>query len=291
MNQKTRRLPMNVKGVIGIILLCLLMPTGARSGEPLKDLRDPVKIFEEGYIQVVGVSEQGQSRAHALRAAEIVAKRDLLEIVQGLHLYGNTKVQDGVLQSDTIRTTVKGFLWGAVKCGEKFDPDKGYAEVCVRLNIRGKDGLYGNLWPLLRDKHLWPGQGSAYEPPETARLGDLASESGARKDGLIVDVRDFPFRPALVNRVITKNNAIVFDPSKIVTKILVERGCGGYTTDPKKAKAMLEYWGSERPMTVKCIGVNEMTDARVSAEDAEAIFFQDQRSAMLGQARLVFLLK
>ena len=84
---------------------------------------------------------------------------------------------------------------------------------------------------------------------------------------------------------------MVFDPSKILSPILVERGCGGFTTDPGKAKALLESWGSKKPMIIKGVGVVKMTNAKVSSDDAAAIYLSDQKSNLLAQAKVVFLLK
>ena len=119
-----------------------------------KSITDPVQIFEEGYIQVVGVSEEGQSRYKAMRAATVVAQRDLLEIMEGLRLSGQTTVRDGMLQSDDIRTSISGFLRGAIKCGEKYHNDRRYGEVCMKLNIRGKGGLYDVILPLIKEKKI-----------------------------------------------------------------------------------------------------------------------------------------
>ena len=113
-----------------------------------------MQVFEEGYIQVVGVSEEGQSRSQATRAATVVAQRDLLEIMEGLRLSGQTTVRDGMLQSDDIRTSISGFLRGAMKCGEKYHSDRRYAEVCMKLNIRGKGGLYDVILPLIKEKKI-----------------------------------------------------------------------------------------------------------------------------------------
>ena len=259
--------------------------------EPLKSIDDPVKIFQEGIIQVVGMSEEGQSRVKALRAAEIVAKRDLLEIVQGLRLHGTTTVEAGMLSSDKIRTSVRGFLWGAVKCGQYYNPEKGYGEVCVKLNIRGKGGLYEEIWPLLKEKALGPAKGPTYTPPGSKIEQDTFSKSSVPNDGLILDVRGFQFKPALVNRILNDKTEVLFDPSVIPTKILIERGCGGYTTDLKKAKAMLGFWGSKRPMILKCIGVDDLTDAKIDASDAENLYRHDQETTLLAQARVVFIMK
>jgi len=267
------------------------LSAGAMAQEPLRELKDPARIFEEGFIQVVGQSEEGQSRVRALRAAEIVAKRDLLEMVQGLRLHGTTTVESGMLASDRIRTTVTGFLWGAVKCGERYDAEKGSARVCVRLNIRGKGGLYEELWPLLKGSALGPEKKPVYRAPVDEGQKPSGYASRPTSDGLILDVRAHDFKPALVNRILTVKNQLVFDPSVIAAKVLVERGCGGYTSDLQKAKALLAFWGAKRPMVLKCAGVDTQTDARISTEDAHELFRQDRQSAMLAQAKVVFLMQ
>ena len=110
-------------------------------------------------------------------------------------------------------------------------------------------------------------------------------------DGLIIDARSFKFRPALVNRVLTEKDEVVFEPSKIASTVLVERGCGGFTTDDGKAKALLESWGSKNPMIIKCTDVQKFTDAKISQDDAAAVYVNDQKSNLLAQARVVFILK
>ena len=288
-----------------------------------KSITDPVQIFEEGYIQVVGVSEEGQSRYKAMRAATVVAQRDLLEIMEGLRLSGQTTVKDGMLQSDDIRTSITGFLRGAIKCGEKYHNDRRYAEVCMKLHIRGKGGLYDVILPLIKENKIQrvaPALPTDYYKPKLIPkvIGTEIVEETVQKrvpeiggkpatvtetvavvkqvpavvfDGLIVDVRDFKFRPALVNTVVTAGDKVVFDPSKILSAILVERGCGGFTTDPGKAKALLESWGSKKPMIIKGVGVVKMTNAKVSPDDAAAIYLSDQKSNLLANAKVVFLLK
>ncbi len=288
-----------------------------------KSITDPVQIFEEGYIQVVGVSEGGQSRFKAVRAATVLAQRDLLEIMEGLRLSGQTTVRDGMLQSDDIRTSISGFLRGAIKCGEKYHNDQRYAEVCMKLHIRGKGGLYDVILPLIRENKIQrvaPALPTdVYKPKLIPKVvgAEVVEETVQKKvpeiggkpatvtetvavakevpavvfDGLIVDVRDFNFRPALVNTVVTDGEKVVFDPSKILSAILVERGCGGFTTDPGKAKALLQSWGSKKPMIIKGVGVVKMTNAKVSPDDAAAIYLSDQKSNLLAQAKVVFLLK
>ncbi|OAQ20928.1 hypothetical protein [Thermosulfurimonas dismutans] len=296
---------------IGLLAISILLISTLVWAQGWQTIKDPVKIFQEGYIQVVGISEEGQSRYRAIRAAEVVAQRELLEILQGLHLYGETTVRDGMLASDVIRTRVEGFLRGAVKCGEKYYPDRGYAEVCMRLYIRGRGGMYDIILPLLKEEGLTPPSLPEYKPrlipkeispkvpevPESKiekeEKPEVAAPSELKEvhDGLIVDVREYAFKPALVNRIITDKNEVVFDPSKIVSNILVERGCGGFTTDLSKAKALLTSWGAKNPMIVKAVGVYKSTDAKISSDAAAAIYVHDQRANFLAEAKVVFVLK
>jgi hypothetical protein len=76
-----------------------------------------------------------------------------------------------------------------------------------------------------------------------------------------------------------------------MSNVLVERGCGGFTTDDAKAKAILADWGSKNPMLVKCIGVNQSADAKISLDDAEILFKHNNKTNLLAQARVVFVLQ
>ena len=318
-------------GSIVVLLTMFAFIPGLWAEDTWQSVTEPTRIFEEGYIQVIGISEEGQSRYKAVRAATVVAQRDLLEIMEGLRLAGQTTVKDGMLQSDDIRTSITGFLRGAVKCGEKYHDDRQYAEVCMKLHIRGKGGLYDVILPLIKEKKIQrvvPSLPTDYYKPKLIPkvVGtEIVEETVQKKipeiggkpvtitetvtetvavvkevpavapavvfDGLIVDVRDFKFRPALVNTVVTDGEKVVFDPSKILSSVLVERGCGGFTTDPGKAKALLQSWGSTKPLIIKGVGVVKMTNAKVSPDDAATIYLSDQKSNLLAQAKVVFLLK
>lgn len=308
---------------IAVFWGALAMVPGAWAEEEWKTVTEPNQIFEEGYIQVTGMSAEGQKRFAAIRVATVMAQRGLLETLEGLTLYGETNVKDGMLESDKTRTTVQGFLRGAMKCGQKYHDSTGYAEVCMRVKLRGKGSLYEVMMPLIQDGTIMPPKTGYHKPDLTSKAvtqasmrspgfpmagvheplkpsaAQLFSEPEVTKpseikivfDGLIVDVREHPFKPALVNTVVTENDDVVFDPSKILGSVLVERGCGGFTTDPNKAKALLESWGSKNPMTLTGVGVLHMTNARITPDDASAVYVHDKQSGLLANARVVFLLK
>ncbi len=310
------------KTILTILAFCMLAGTALAQDRIVEVVR-PDQIFEKGYIQVIGESEAGQSRYRAKRAAEVVAQKRLLEIFQGLRLTGKTTVRDGMLSSEVIRTKVQGTLRGAAPCGEDFDKTEGYARVCLRLNLHGNDSVYSAFQDMiikspnelsvremtsfeskiaLDDIKVVPGPtaDTVAPAPVPAKEGIQTTAPAADKieaavavpvDGIIVDVRDFDFKPALVNRILTEKNEVLFDPSKVLNQVLIERGCGGYTTDLQKAKALLESWGSKSPMILKGQSVQNVTDAVVSATDASAVFAYDQKYNILANAKVVFVLK
>ena len=276
-----------MKRMIAFVFCLLMLASTAFAQGQFQTVNTPQTIFENGYIQVVGESEAGQSRYKALRAAKVVAQRDLVEIVKGLELVGGTTVNDGMLAVDTINTTVRGFLQGAVVVGEEYVNGEGYARVAMRLNIRGQNSLYGSLASALQQP---PAQLNIPELPAFQPQAPAVAPQPQVYDGLIIMVEGVGFKPALANRIITESNDVLFEPSKVSPQMLIERGCGGYTTTQDKAKALLASWGSKNPLVVKCSKVVKSTEAVVSVEDATTIFEQNQKTNMLPQAKVVFVL-
>jgi len=295
--------------------------TGSAMAGDWKTVTDPTDIMQEGYIQVVGGSEAKQTRYRALRAATVVAQRDLLEAFQGVQVAGETTVGDGMLESDRINSRVKGFLRGAVKCGDEYNAQEGYAEVCMRLYLRGRGGAYDVILPLLKQEGIVdkaalkaprflpkvmpePAAPAATEepapeaqatvsqpavaaPPEVARPSELARP----RDGLILDVSGLGFKPAIINRIMTRKGELVFGPSRVVNTVLLERGCGGFTNQQAKAKGLLATWSSKEPMELKAVEVRRGTDAVIDENDAAAIYTHDQKSSFLSQAKIVFVIQ
>ncbi|SDL06593.1 hypothetical protein SAMN05660337_1961 [Maridesulfovibrio ferrireducens] len=304
------------KTVLALIAICMVA-SSAFAQDKIVEVVNPDQIFEKGYIQVIGESEAGQSRYRAKRAAEVVAQKRLLEIFQGLTLSGKTTVRDGMLSSETIKTKVQGTLRGATPCGEAFDRTEGYARVCLRLNLHGNDSVYSSFQDIIlkSPKELKLREMPTFAPTNIPAVLPVPTPAPAEKvdvpamqttppvaaeiqtaivvpvDGIIVDVRNFDFKPALVNRILTEKNEVLFDPSKVLNQVLIERGCGGYTTDLQKAKALLESWGSKSPLILNGKTVQNVTDAVVSSDDATAVFAYDQKYNILAQARVVFVLK
>src|SRR5512145_2497190 len=97
--------------------------------------------FEDGYIEAVGTgapSEQHygkpQARPMALRAAQVDAYRNLLEIVQGVKIDSKTTIKDFVTESDVINTAISGMVKGAQIVKKEYLSD-GTVEVTLRMPL------------------------------------------------------------------------------------------------------------------------------------------------------------
>ena len=82
---------------------------------------------------------KNQAKLMAQRGAIVDAQRNLLEIVNGVLVEGQTTVKDLVVESDEVKTKVSGMLKGAVKVGKTTYED-GVATVRLRIPLYA-DGL------------------------------------------------------------------------------------------------------------------------------------------------------
>jgi hypothetical protein len=77
-----------------------------------------------------------QARAMAERAAQVVAYRNLLEIVKGVRVDSETVVENFMTKSDIIRTRIDGIIRGAMPVKKQYMSD-GSVEVTVVMRMKG----------------------------------------------------------------------------------------------------------------------------------------------------------
>ena len=279
-----------------VVTLMVGRAISEEAGGAPREVRDPRQVFMERVMVVKGEGvapsdrplSGGQKRLLALRAAKVVALRDLAETLSGVRISGETCIQDAAARSDQVKAVVDGLVKGAEIVHEAYDERTETATVYVRISLDGPNGLTRNLLPtLIEQKDIGVPPAPAYAPPAAPPPAPPAREP---VDGLIVDATGKPFRPALVNRIIVGDGNVLFEPSKIAPEILARKGCGDYTSDLGKAKAILANHGAKNPLVIKAAGVARSTDAQVSETDAAAIFTENQKTNFLEGAQVVFVL-
>ncbi|MEK6790471.1 MAG: hypothetical protein AABY45_02085 [Deltaproteobacteria bacterium] len=279
---------MNRLLLIPVFLFLAAFATTA-SAEMMQEIRDTKQALMAGKLVVKGeaTADQtlpvGQRKLMAIRGAKVIALREIAEVIDGVVVSGESTVANMSTQSDIVRSSVQGLVKGAQIVKEDYDQLSGIATVWVAVSMKGVDGLLPSLLPqAIQSMPAAP----QYQPaPEQVRVAP------ANHDGLILDVRDQPFRPALINRVLSQNGDVVYDPAKVAQNILVERGAAEYTNDVGKAKAMLSERGSANPAIIKASGVVKSTDVQVNKDDATAIYTSNQANNFLEGAKVVFVLK
>jgi hypothetical protein len=261
-----------------------------------KEVRKNTEIFTERVIVVKGEGvapadrplSDAQKGLMAKRAAKVVALRELAEVLQGVHVAGETTVRDAAVASDEIRVTVDGLVKGAEVIYEEYDKGDEAAVVVVRMPLDGPGGAIESLKPTIaKYEAALPAATVRYAPPASAVAPPLPPDP---VDGLIVDATGTGFRPALVNRILAQSGAVILAPSTIAPEILARRGCGDYTGDIGKAKAILGNQGARNPLVIKVVGVQGTTDLKVSEQDSFAIFAANKKTRFLEGAKVVFVL-
>lgn len=280
-----------------IVTLALVAAPGVsqENGAVPKEIRDVTQVFTARRMVVKGEGVapsdrplgSAQKRLLALRAAKVVALRELAETLAGVRISGQTCVQDAAVRSDEVRAAVDGLVRGAEVVHQSYDPATETATVYVQLGLDGPNGVTGNLLPTILQEHAAPvAPAKPYAPAAAA-----APPSGVQPaDALIIDATGRNFRPALINRIVTAQGSVLFEPSKIAPEILAKKGCGDYTSDVGKAKAILSSHGDKHPLVVTAAGVQRSTDVQVSDTDAAKIFSADQKTSFLEGANVVFVL-
>lgn len=122
-------------------------PSAAKGSDFVQEMEHGKINWTDQYIEAEGSSImdssrfklKNQAKLMAQRGAIVDAQRNLLEIVNGVLVEGQTTVKDLVVESDEVKTKVSGVLKGAVKVGKTTYED-GVATVRLRIPLYA-DGL------------------------------------------------------------------------------------------------------------------------------------------------------
>ena len=230
--------------------------------------QNAVESFENGKIDwttgvalAIGIGapppkpvNMAQARAMAKRAAVIVARRNLLEIIKGVRIDSLTLIKDFVVQSDIIRNQVDGYLERSQVVDIAYMSD-GSVEATVAMNLRGG---FSNLMlpksiqsiPAIRQPQVSPGaQGEAYT-------------------GLVVDTRGFQVKPAMSPKVVDEDGNEVYGSSYVSRDYAINQGMAGYAKD--LASAQTNDRVTNNPLTVKGIKTADTGDSDIVISNADA---------------------
>jgi hypothetical protein len=299
---KSRRMVV-VSIVTGLLFLCAGAGFGQQQDDGKVSMTDWTKIidskvaeqvgdkgivnYEEGYIEAVGTGAPPEkyygkpnARPMALRAAQVDAYRNLLEVTKGVQIDSQTTVKDFVTESDVINTQVSGLIKGAKVTNKEYLSD-GTVEVTVRMPL---SGIAKAIYP-----KAFADDKKTDQPPPRVRVRPTPA-GGDIYTGLVIDARGLQARPAMSPKVIDENGKEVYGSLVVNKDYAVQQGISGYARDLTAAQGNARV--TNNPVTVKGLSAEGAgkSDIKISNDDAMKLRSVKENVDFMKKCRVMIVL-
>ena len=257
--------------------------------------------WSTGEIEAVGIggppekfTGKPQARPMAIRAAQLDAYRNLLEITKGIRVDSVTLVKDYTVESDIIRTQVEGIVRGARIVKTEYLSD-GTVEVTLKMAFR--DGLSQVVMNNMADKkekaapspvsQTAPQARAATSEPSTAKQ---PSPPPVAYTGLVVDARGLGARPAMSPKLINEDGKEMYGTQNVDREYAVQQGISGYARDLSAAQTNPRV--TNDPVTVKAIKTDGpgKSNIVISNKDISRIFAVSDTPDFIKKCRVMIVL-
>jgi hypothetical protein len=152
-----------------------------------------------------GNMNKAEARLMAERAATVVAQRNLLEIIKGVRIDSDTRVQDFMTDYDVVYQHVDSIVKGARPRGPaKYDSIAGTVDVELECDLYGADGVENALTPVLAPN----GPSVAVS---ASSLSPQAREFLRQYSGLVFDGGNTGLKPALFPKIYDESGNLLLD--------------------------------------------------------------------------------
>lgn len=232
-----------------------------------------------GTIPDINLTNAGQARKAALRTAKVDAMRNLIEIVNGVTVDGETTMGDAMFD-DVVKTKVQGLIKGAVQVGDvKYLSDTSI-EVTYEVPMSGISEIMAPAAGFL----------PAPAPGATPAVTEPAAPKTTGITGLIVDVRGLGIRPAMSPRILDQNGGVIYGPGNYTREYSIQNGVAGYAKGLEKAQADDRVKGNS--LVIKGVAVSGGNKTDVVIANADVVKVQSANSAhgVLRDCRVLFVL-
>jgi hypothetical protein len=168
----------------------------------------------ESVIDTVRFKNYGQARAMAIRGAVVVAQRNLLEIIKGVHVTGETTVENMIATNDVVFSKVEGVIKGAQTFGEPVEK-YGMMEVTMRVMIYENNGLAPAVFtPKSASASNKPEEPSGKATAASQKSSSAKKVSEAAEKGFVFNLNGKTYDPALFPVVVGEDGKVLMDLSK-----------------------------------------------------------------------------
>jgi hypothetical protein len=240
-----------------------------------------------------------QARPMALRAAQLDAYRNLLEVTKGVRVNSVTVVEDSMVASDMIRSQVDGMVKGAQVIKKEYLSD-GTVEVTVAMSLRGGFAqliLPKDIKPVPEIRTIPPAPPVPHVPEEVAPAPTPAMPepttpvvAPAVYTGLVVDGRGLGARPAMSPKILDERGQEVYGSAYVSREYAVQQGMAGYAKDMTASQTNPRV--TDQPLTVKGLKTEGpgQSDLVISNADADKIRGASENLSFLKKCRVMIVL-
>ena len=269
-----------------VVFVSAVLMVGAMvwaQGEVVQQFDQGSINWSTGKVVAVGIgappskpANMAQARAMARRAAITVARRNLLEISQGVQVDSMTLVKDFTVKSDIIRTSVQGVVRNAQVIDTAYMSD-GSVEVTMAMSLGGE---FANV--ILPPPPVGMGDPSPFQmpPPGTSQV----------YTGMVIDARGLGARPAMAPKIVDESGKEIYGSAMVNREFAVQQGMVGYAKDLSAAQGNNRV--TDRPVTIKALRTSGAAkcDVVISDSDAAKLTSAAENLSFLQKCRVMVVL-
>lgn len=273
--------------------------------------------YEDGYVEAVGIGAVDPARVKGtsarpmcLRAATVVAYRNLLEVTKGVQIDSQTTIRDFVTESDVINAAISGFVKGARTVNTDYLSD-GTCEVTLRMSLSGKfaQTIIPKAIQEQQKRESSPPAPVIPEPPpvkpepapvipepppvkpEPAPVKSATMPAAAPVyTGMVIDARGLGARPAMSPKIVDEAGAEVYGSMVVDKTYAVSQGISGYARDLTAAQGNQRV--TDNPVTVKGVSAEGAgkADIKISNDEARQIRSAAENLSFMKKCRVMIVL-
>lgn len=244
--------------------------------------------WSSGIIRAVGIGAppenlygKPEARPMALRAAQIDAYRNLLEVVEGVRIKSSTMVKNFMVADDSISAQVSGMIQGAQVANKEYFED-GTVEVTLEMSLKG------GFAQLVLPQDIKQVEPIKATPP--ASTGETNKKSSSDSfTGLVVDARGLNAKPAMSPRIIDENGQEIYGAAYVSREYAVQQGVSGYSKNMDSAVSNERV--TNNPMIAKGIKTAGpgKSDIMISNAEASKIKGSPENLAFMKKCRAIIV--
>ncbi len=275
--------------LLGFSLVLAQYGYGVVPGAVIEETDNGAINYSQGIVTATGIGaipeyavNAGQARAMAIRAAKVDARRQLVEMVNGITLTSETTMRNR-MADEVVRESVSGVIRGAYQVGEVRYLSDTSVEITMAVSMSGISEV---ITPTIGFLTEVPATGEAAPPLST----EAPEPTAAEVTGIIVDARGLGIRPAMAPKILDQNTGVVYGPGNYTREYAITNGVAGYSKSLDSASEDMRVKGN--PLVIKATSVSgaNRTDVVIANTDVMKINQADAASNVLRDCRVLFLL-